>query len=132
MRILQASVLAVLALALPVLSLSAQNPSGSASKWPESIAGKSLDQWIRELRTTRDPSVKENVLRTLPLFGPAANKAVPAVIELANAGGEDVSVRINACIALMTLDIPSEQKGAAVRALAKRMTFDIQAVVRLH
>src|SRR5947199_4279378 len=115
MRTLRTIVLAVLALALPVLAWAAQQKAELAStnsssdndyKVPDSLAGKRVDEWLRELRTTQDPSVKENVLRTLPLFGKDAAKAAPAVINLAYAEGEDVSVRINVCIALMTLEIP--------------------------
>ncbi|MBI1916357.1 MAG: HEAT repeat domain-containing protein [Planctomycetes bacterium] len=140
MRTLQTVVLTVLTLALLVPSFSAQNAkpeatpstsSDSGYKVPESLAGKTLDEWIRELRSL-DPSVKENVLRTLPLFGDKAAKAVPAVINLANLEGQDVSVRVNVCIALMSLNVPPGESKAAVRALVRRLTTDAQAVVRLH
>jgi hypothetical protein len=141
MRTQRAVVRAVLALALSVplwlagnakAEPTPQNPGGSAYKWPESIAGKSLDKWIEELRRT-DPSVKENALRTLPLFGPPAKRAVPEIVLLANNDREDVSVRINACLALMMLEeIPPNEKSAAVRALVRRLTYDAQTVVRLH
>src|SRR5438309_7274143 len=112
MRTLQLVMLAVLALALPVLSLLAEEPKADSAatissdngyKWPETLAGKTLDDWIKELRST-DPSVKENVLRTIPLFGDKAAKAVPAIIDHLNPG-YDVSVRVNACVALMSLKV---------------------------
>src|SRR5262249_4350587 len=140
MRTLRTIVLAVLTLALPVLALTAQqkaelastnSSSDDAYKVPDSLAGKRVDDWLRELRTTQDPSVKENVLRTRPLCGKDEKKAAPAVINLAYADGEDVSVRINACLALMTLEIPQDKKKGAVLALMRRLT-DGQAVVRLH
>src|SRR5262249_3359287 len=107
------------------------SPSSSEYKWPLTIAGKSLDEWIKELKH-RDPSVRENAIRTLPMFGPSARKAVSAVIDMANNDREDVSLRVNSCISLMTLEIPNREESAAIRALVKRMTLDQQAVVRLH
>jgi len=137
MRTLQTAA-AILALALPAHSLSAekakseptQSSSSSEYKWPDTVAGKTLEQWIKELKHA-DPSVRENAVRTLPLFGPRASKAIPDIIHMTGSD-YDVSLRVNGCIALMTLEIDKKDEAAAVQALVKQLTDNPQAVVRLH
>jgi HEAT repeat protein len=138
MRTLQTIAVAVLALAVPAHSSSAekdktepsQSSSSSQYKPPDAVAGKSLDQWIKELKHT-DPSVRENAVRTLPLFGDRASKAIPDIIYM-TAIDYDVSLRVNGCIALMNLKIEKKDEAAAVQALTKQLTDNTQAVVRLH
>ena len=138
MRTLQTAAAAILALALPAHSLSAekakseptQSSSSSKYDWPDTVAGKTLEQWIKELKHA-DPSVRENAVRTLHLFGPRASKAIPDIIHMTGSD-YDVSLRVNGCIALMTLEIDKKDEAAAVQALVKQLTDNPQAVVRLH
>src|SRR5262245_11612261 len=138
MRTLQTAAAAILALALPAHSLSAekakteptQSSSSSKYEWPDTVAGKTLEQWIKELKHT-DPSVRENAVRTLPMFGPRAKKAIPDIIHM-TATDYDVSLRVNGCIALMNMDIDKKEELAAFQTLMKQLTDNTQAVVRLH
>lgn len=139
-----------LALALTVFTLSlaqlaaqvAQPPPGQKGQiqnlqgqpkptYVTEIAGKTLQQWIKEI-SANDPSTRENAIRTIPLFGPAAVEAVPALIERINRD-RDTSPRVNAIMALGAIDgISREEIEKIVSALAARVTEDRQDIVRYH
>src|SRR6266849_3185621 len=68
---------------------------------PTEIAGKSLEQWVDEIRST-DPGVVENAIRTVLHFGRDARKAGPNLI--LQLDSLDASLRANAAIALGTLN----------------------------
>src|SRR5262245_6996332 len=106
-------------------ALFAQAPgSASPDNPPDLIAGKNINQWIRELKSA-DPGVRENAVRTLPLFRSGARPAAGEVINML-ANDLDVSLRVNAALCLMQMEVHKEQMPAAVRALARRMTADNQ------
>ena len=46
----------------------------SENKWPTVIAGKKLDDWVKDMQN-RDPSTREMVLRTVVFFGPSSREA---------------------------------------------------------
>jgi HEAT repeat protein len=43
-------------------------------KWPKEVAGKSLEQTVKDMRNHSDPGVREAAVRALPLFGPKARE----------------------------------------------------------
>lgn len=133
MRTLPIRALTLFALALPAPAVLAQKmtlPAAAGNQWPDKIAGKAMREWIKELKST-DPSVVENALRTLPLFGPEAKRAVPDIVDVL-ARAWDISPRVNAALVLMFVEIRPGDKPAAVRALMKRVTDDSQTNVRFH
>ncbi len=105
-------------------------PPSSSSASPSEIGGKSLAQWIKELRNP-DPSVRENAIRTIPLFGSDSSDAVPEIVYVLS-NDRDVSLRTNACIALISVEVREKDFSSVVRALAKRLSDDQQAIVRFH
>jgi len=93
-------------LAASVLCLFISTNEISAQKNPpiRQIKGKTVEQWIKEIRS-KDPSKGEEAIRTILLFHPdVAYEAVPVLIkELKrhnNGPTVDISIRVNAVIAL--------------------------------
>ncbi len=93
------------------------------------IAGKNLKQWIAETRHA-DPGVRENALRTLPLFGKEARKAGHALItELTD---QDTSLRVNAIIAIGLIGLDGDNLEAGVKGLSKLLLNDSQHINRMQ
>ncbi len=134
MRTIRHLALALLALTLSGPPLPAQSEKSDSTKpsdrWPDRIAGKTLQDFIRELGD-RDASVRENAVRTVAMFGPESRQAVPAIINMLNYD-TDVSLRVNAALMLTQVTVRDSDEPAAVRALMKRMTDDSQSVARYH
>jgi hypothetical protein len=98
---------------------------------PSEIGGKSLKQWIAEIKES-DPSVIENAIRTLIHFGSAGRDAGPALIERLD--HKDSSIRVNACIVLGLLNsaLHKEDLNKAVDKISTKMNEDPQSIVRFH
>ena len=84
-RTRQSAVCAALALTLllptaAALRAAPEAVSALTSPSVEKIGGKKLSQWIADLRNS-DPSVREEAIRSIALFGPAAASAVPALVD---------------------------------------------------
>jgi HEAT repeat protein len=91
----------------------AGEPAGAQSKTDkktapppvEQLGGKTLDQWVAEFKTTKDPSKVENAIRTIVLFGPdAAQAALPHLLAILKKHSKnfpiDTSIRVNSAIAI--------------------------------
>src|SRR6266851_5724264 len=99
---------------------------------PSEIAGKTLKQWIAEIKDP-DPGVVENAIRTVIHFGRDARDAGPNLLyQLEN--NKDASIKTNAAIALGVLnqELHSDDITRAVEKLSQRMTDDPQTIVRFH
>lgn len=93
------------------------------------IGGKNLKQWIVEIRNG-DPGVRENAIRTVPLFGKEARKAGHALVtELAD---HDTSLRVNAIIAIGQIGLDAEDIEAGVKGLGKLLANDSQHINRMQ
>jgi hypothetical protein len=124
---------------LIALLLSAPAPAQEKGEKPKSrfvsdIAGKTADVWIAEIHS-KDPSKRENAIRTILLFGPEqAQAAIPALIaELkkhTSTTPVDVSVRVNGSIALGEI-LGAAEAGLAPRPKAKEMTDAVTVLVRM-
>jgi HEAT repeat protein len=111
--------------------LGAQTKDKEADKEKEltEINGKKLPQWIAEIKHS-DPAVRENAIRTVPLFGKPARKAVKALInELRDL---DPSLRVNAAISLGLIGMDEADLTEGVRALIRVLTSDAQINVKYH
>jgi HEAT repeat protein len=104
------------------------------------IAGKNLDQWIKEIGS-KDPSRREAAMRTVLQFGPnKAYLAVPKLIEQLKTNTPtkplDLSVKVSGTIALSTAlagvkePDPKYMKDAV--AIFRGFLKDTQAVVRMR
>jgi HEAT repeat protein len=115
----------------------AVDKAGSQTKDLADVAGKTLEQWVKEL-SSKDPSRRELAMRMIVQFSPRqAQKAVPALIaelEKHKKTPIDLSVRINGSIALGTIlssvekpDLDDIKKAVAI---FKGFCKDEQIIVR--
>jgi HEAT repeat protein len=104
-----------------------KKPEAPAKGEPQQIAGKTLEQWIADIRDP-DPGVRMTALQTLPQFPSARLTAVRAVLTEFN--DRDPSLRANAVVALGSMGIGrAEDVEPAIKALA-RLLSDPQQIVR--
>jgi HEAT repeat protein len=91
------------------------------------VGGRALKDWIADLKNP-DPSVREEAIRAIVLFGPAAGEAVPALIEHVN--DPDTSPRAKAIMVLGRIEINEKDRKAAIDALGKRLEIEGQSPIR--
>jgi HEAT repeat protein len=100
-------------------------------EWPKTVGDKPLDHWIG-LLDSPDPTVRETAIKTVPLFGPAARKAVPKLI--ARLDDPDPGPRVNAIIAVYTVGVEGKDDvQKAVRSLTGSINGTREgSVIRLY
>lgn len=125
MRAVSATVLFVLAVALsaaPGQSSRSRGPSQkdspSKSTAPTSYGGKTLAQWMAQLRSA-DSSKRTLAVMAIPQFGDAAATAVPALID--RVYDQDVSPRTKALYALRQIAVDKKHIPLVVATLASRI-----------
>jgi HEAT repeat protein len=106
----------------------AQATKDTKSTQEAMLGGKTLTQWIREFQD-RDPSIRENAVRSVPHFGLDGRKALPGLIEEFHS--TDSGIRANAANAVGLLGLDEKNLKAGVTGLT-RLLKDTQAVVRLQ
>ena len=91
-------------------------------EWPSRIDNKTLEDWIKDLdpRVNRDPTLREVAVKIIPGFGPAAQKAVPALTQ--SIRDPDPGVRIAAMVVLTGMSLEDELE---VRRVSEAMAFVI-------
>ena len=99
---------------------------------PEKVAGKTLDQWIKDL-SDADASIRTQAVMALPQFGDRAHKAVPELLKRLN--DRDVSPRARAVMTLRVIAVAEKDVPKVVTALAARIQpsnqgREVQASVR--
>src|SRR5262245_57034253 len=72
-----------------------------AANWPSQVAGKTLDQWIKEMEDP-DPSHRAMAIDMVLQFGPNAKKAIPTLIRQVK-NSPDVAPKAHAMYALEQL-----------------------------
>ncbi|MBY0522715.1 MAG: HEAT repeat domain-containing protein [Gemmataceae bacterium] len=91
-----------------------KDPSG---KFPTEIAGKDLDQWIKEIKDF-DPSHRQTAIRTVVNFGPPAKKAVLSLVGRMYVTNEgDAGVRADAATALGVIGLDPKNKDELSKGL---------------
>jgi HEAT repeat protein len=114
-------------------SLSAQTqPPGQLTtgpSWPTEIAGKSLKDWMQDLKHT-DPSVREKAIRMIPQFGPPARDAIPLLLDRCH--DRDGVPRVRAVMALSVIEVKKEDVPKIVDELGRILAGDNQSIIRYH
>src|SRR4051812_43932619 len=107
--------------ASPLLAQPATTSTGKDSSQPAKVGGKTLDQWMKDLKDP-DPGVQVTAAQTIPFFASKdARKALPALIErLTNA--TDTSMRVNVCLTLGDIGIDEPNLPKAIDVLGLRVT----------
>jgi HEAT repeat protein len=95
------------------------------------IGGKSLDQWIKEVKD-KDPAVSENAIRTVIMFGRRGAKAAPALIDQLNHPDPSIKGNAAASLGILAQYISGPDAERAIERLAYKMTEDRQAIVAYH
>lgn len=133
MHIVRAVAVSLCGLSLSVGTVRAQpgpvTPSSSAAI-PSQIAGKTLDEWVKQIDNP-DPSVREQAIRTVVLFGPSARRAIPALVRQVN-NNNDLNSLANSIIALgqlVQVEKDPEYAKMAVNALTQALNNN-QAIIR--
>jgi HEAT repeat protein len=95
---------------------------------PEKIGGKSMDQWIGDLKSL-DPAVRAAAVVALVGFQDTDGKAIPALVKMAG-HDDDASPRAKAVIALGMLPHLDVQRPSIIKGLASVIRYDHQAIIR--
>jgi hypothetical protein len=94
------------------------NPSSTPEfKWPTNIAGKGVQEWLKEVDDP-DPGKREMALNTLPSFGPDAIKICSRKIVERMRNEKDPSVRMAAYRAAVMLGLDERDLKDAITILA--------------
>jgi hypothetical protein len=96
-----------------------KGPPGTEPQWPLSINGKDIHGWLKEATDSPDPAVREFALKTLPSFGPAAQKVcakklLGRMAPPSSQGEDDPGVRITLfnVVATIGFENPNDEKEA--------------------
>jgi HEAT repeat protein len=114
--------------------------SGSSQRKPidpTEVGGRTLDQWIKEIKSNPDPSVQELAMRVVPYFGQRAGTAAPALIDRLkekDPAKRDIACRAHAVLALAAIadQVGEEESAKAVKAFTDILDNDSQAIMRYH
>lgn len=82
-------------------------PTSREYQPPKEILGDNLESWIKKL-SDRNPTVRSNAVRLVPLFGKDAAKAVPKMVDMLR--DQDISVRLAAVDVLSSNPIDDPQQ----------------------
>jgi HEAT repeat protein len=111
------------------LSASAQTQPYTSPGETQLVRGKTLKAWMDDLRDS-DPSVRNTAILAIPEFGPAAEAAVPRLIEHCLVANEsDAGPRCDAVIILPKIKIAEKDIPRVIETLGRCLS-DPQAVIR--
>src|SRR5262249_52592098 len=118
--------------AAPKADAKAAPNMATVPQWPTQIAGKNLDQWIKEIDSP-DPSHRVQAMSMVLQFGPSAKKAIPALVRQLKNISNDLAPRANAILALKQL-VPYDLQNYARDAVdALSMALDsAQGIIRFQ
>jgi HEAT repeat protein len=94
---------------------------------PSEIAGKSLSDWEHDL-SDKDPSVREQAIRAIVLFGPPSSKVVDLLLNRTK--DHDITPRVRAVMAFQVLDLRKEDYDRIVRRMGALVTNDPEVEVK--
>jgi HEAT repeat protein len=92
------------------------------------LNGRTLLEWEGDLKD-KDPSVKEQAMAMIKVYGPAARKSAPAIIKMLR--DPDVGLRVNAVITLGSVGVEDKDLSDCVSGLAALLN-DQQGIVRFQ
>jgi HEAT repeat protein len=86
-------------------------------EWPKEIGGKTLAQWVRDMRENKDPSVREMAVRIIPSFGPDARKVASENLLWALTKDTDWAVRMSAMAVVPSVGFEDKETKAGIKAM---------------
>lgn len=124
---------------LPAQVIQAQTPpAGSAPapqpafNEPKQIAGKTLDEWIRQI-DHNDPGTREEAIRTVVMFGPSARRAIPALVR--QVSNQNDHSPLTSSIVVLGYLMPVEKDPVFARMVVDALTIALnhpQAIVKFQ
>jgi HEAT repeat protein len=106
------------------------NGSKETKEPPKEVLGRSLKEWIEDLKST-DPSVKVRALQALPYFGEPARKEA-GFLMIGAVENTDASVRVNALIAIGQAGLADKDLPHCIEVVKGKLGSDSQGIVRLQ
>jgi HEAT repeat protein len=116
---------AVLLVHAVTLAIYAQPPTSSTQG--DLVGGRTLADWIKDL-SDPDASVRDAAILAIPRFGPAAEQAVPKLMEIC-LNDKDAGPRCQAVITLPKIKIAEKDVHRVIETLGKCLN-DNQGVIR--
>ena len=109
------------------------NPPGKP-QYPGEIYGKDLTTWLRELKESTDPAVRESAVKVLPGFGPDARGPSLEPLLLALRSEPDPGIRVAIIDMLGVIGFTTQEEGKKITsALALEMVrLGPGSILRLH
>jgi HEAT repeat protein len=98
-------------------------------KGKEVFNGKTLFEWTEDLKNP-DPGVRERAIANLKFYGREAYIAVPHILKALK--DPDVSLRVNAVIALGFIGMDQKDRTDGVRAIVELLRRDPEGIVRFQ
>jgi HEAT repeat protein len=97
-------------------------------KSAQTIDGKTMYEWMKVLKESKDPGVKVRAIHALQFYGKEAREVARAIIDALKNG--DASVRVNAVIALGLIGLDAKDLRDGVDGLIHVLLYDNQGIVR--
>lgn len=109
-------------------------PASLAPRYPTTVGGKSLSEWIKELVESKDGAIRELAVKALPAFGPDAREPALKPLLRACRDDSDPGVRVNAILTLGAIGANTKEEAKQiVDALALAINnASLGGVIRLH
>jgi HEAT repeat protein len=139
MRCIRCFLLALCGLLLVTASASSQSKdlTKKDKPGPSDIGGKTLKQWMHDLRDPTDPTIRQTAIRTVIQFGRESAEAIPSLT--AALKESDASVRNDAAVALSIavnyLDLSKSTDREILQKVVdglRPLVLDEQRAVRIH
>src|SRR5262245_25848384 len=106
----------------------AEDKAPDMKKSAQTIDGKTMYDWMKDLKDSRDPGVRVRAIHALQFYGKDARETIPHIVKALN--DRDASVRVNAAIAVGLIGFDAQQLSDGINALIRLVSSDSQGIVR--
>lgn len=98
--------------------------NGYTKEW----GGKRFDEWVKDIKSNPDPSVRADAMQALFFFKQAADAIPDVVVRLQK--DVDASPRVKAAMLLRMLPHHETDRTRIIKALAHSISHDLQSIIR--
>jgi HEAT repeat protein len=106
----------------------AEDKTPEMKKSAQTIDGKTMYEWMKVLKETKDPGVKVRAIHALQFYGKEAREVVPGILA-ALKNTMDASVKVNGVIAIGLIGLDAKDLREGIDTLI-RLLHDNQGIVR--
>jgi HEAT repeat protein len=108
----------------------AEDKTPEMKKSAQPLDGKTMYEWMKVLKDSKDPGVKVRAIHALQFYGKDAREVVSGII--AALRDADASVRVNSAIALGLIGLDARDLKNGIDGLIHLLTFDPEGIVRFQ